>query len=248
MSKPKAPPPPDYKGAAETTARSQMSSQYSPYGSQIYSDDPSSPSGFRQDITLTPQAQQTLDAQMGFSRGLANITGGQMPFIKQQYSQPMDLSSVPDIENKAYQAQTSRLDPQWQQREGMERTRLANQGLMPGGEAYANAMREFNESRNDAYQQARVAAIQTMPQTYQLESSAYNQPLNTFNALRTGAQVQNPQFGPTPGTNYLGAAQAQGQFGQQQYGNEVNQYNALMTGLFGMGTTGAQLYGLGMLA
>src|SRR3990167_7967633 len=245
MSKPKAPPPPDYKGAAETTARSQMSSQYSPYGSQIYSDDPSSPSGFRQDITLTPQAQQTLDAQMGFSRGLANITGGQMPFIKQQYSQPMDLSSVPDIENKAYQAQTARLDPQWQQREGMERKRLANQGLMQGGEAYSNAMREFNESRNDAYQQARVAAISTMPQTYQLATSTYNQPLNTLNAIRTGAQIQNPQFqAPGAGTNYLGAAQAQGGYDQGLYNAKVGQQNAMTQGLFGLGGAGITAYGL----
>ena len=197
-------------------------------------------------ITLTPQAQRTLDSQMAVSENLGNLTEAQLGRVNQQYAQPMDLSSVPDIENRAYQAQTSRLDPQWQEREGMERARLANQGLMQGGEAYANAMREFNESRNDAYQQARVAAISTMPQTYQLASSTYNQPLNTLNAIRTGAQVQNPQFqSPGPGTNYLGAAQAQGGYDQGLYNAQVGQQNAMTQGLFGLGGAGLMAYGLG---
>ena len=244
-SSPAPPPAPDYKGAAEATAKSQQTSQYTPYGSQIYSADPSSPSGYRSDITLAPEAQRTLDAQLGISENLGNLTEAQLGRVNQQYGQPMDLSSVPDIENRSYQAQTARLDPQWQQREGMERTRLANQGLMQGGEAYSNAMREFNESRNDAYQQARVAAISTMPQTYQLATSTYNQPLNTLNAIRTGAQIQNPQFqAPGAGTNYLGAAQAQGGYDQGLYNAKVGQQNAMTQGLFGLGGAGITAYGL----
>ena len=231
MCAPSAPAAPDYKGAAEATGLSQKVSQYTPYGSLVYGADPTSPSGYKSTTTLAPQAQQALDTQMGLSSGLGQIAQSQLPAVQEQYSQPMQSQSVQDVSDKAYAAQTARLDPAWEQREGMERTRLANQGLASGGEAYTNAMRDFGQQRNDAYQQANLAAIQTMPQTYQLESAMYNQPLNTLNALRTGAQVQNPQFGSggTP-TNYGQAAQQQGQFQQGLHNADVGAYNSQLQG------------------
>ena len=239
MSKPKAPPAPDYKGAAEATAKSQQTSQYTPYGAQVYSGDSNSPSGYRSTISLDPRVQRTLDTQMNLSNQMGDLTQGQIPGINEQYSQPMDLSSVPQIADQAYSTMTSRLDPRFEGEEDMLRTRLHNQGLVSGGEAWENEMGSFREGKNDAYQQANLAAIQTMPQTYQLATSARNQPLNEFNAIRTGAQVQNPQFQPQgPGTNYLGAAGMQGQAGQQQYGTQVGQYNAMMNGIMGLGQAG----------
>jgi len=221
------PPAPDYKGAAEATGRSQQVSQYTPYGSQVYSADPTSPSGYRSDITLSPDAQGALDTQMGLSKEMGTLAQEQIPGVREQYSQPMDQSSVQDIANKSYEAQTSRLDPQWNQREDQTRTRLANQGLMSGGEAYGNEMRDFNAARNDAYQQANLASIATMPQTYQLASSTYNQPLNTLNALRTGAQIQNPQFGQgLAATDYSGATKAAGQYAGNIYNQDVAQANS----------------------
>lgn len=234
---------PNYGGAAQDTAKSAMTSQYTPYGAQVYSPDGSSPSGYRSDISLTPQAKGTLDTQMALSGGLANTANQQLPGLQDFYSKPMDLSSVQQISDQAYGAQTSRLDPQWASREESQHQRLANQGLVPGGEAYDNSMREFNNSRNDAYQQARLGAIQTMPQTYQLASSTYNQPLNTFNALRTGAQVQNPTFGQTPSANYLGASQAQGQFDVNRYGIQQGANNNFMQGLFGLGGAAINAWG-----
>ena len=66
-----------------------------------------------------------------------------------------------------------------------------------------------------------------------------NMPLNEMNAFLTGQQVQAPQFqGPNPtanradGTNYLGAAQMQGNYDLQSQG----QNNGLMSGLFGLGS------------
>ena len=235
MCAPSAPAAPDYKGAAEATGLSQKVSQYTPYGSLVYGADPTSPSGYKSTTTLAPQAQQALDTQMGLSSGLGQIAQSQLPAVQEQYSQPMQSQSVQDVSDKAYAAQTARLDPAWEQREGMERTRLANQGLASGGEAYTNAMRDFGQQRNDAYQQANLAAIQTMPQTYQLESAAYNQPLNALNALRTGAQVQNPQFGGIgQPTNYGQAAGQQGAWNQSMYGADqgaANSNNAAMAAI-----------------
>ena len=239
MGKPKAPPAPDYKGAAEATAKSQQTSQYTPYGAQVYSGDSSSPSGYRSTISLDPRVQQTLDTQMNLSNQMGDLTQGQIPGINEQYSQPMDLSSVPQIADQAYSTMTSRLDPRFAREEDQLRTRLHNQGLVAGGEAFNNEMQNFSQGKNDAYQQANLGAIQTMPQTYQLATSARNQPLNEFNAIRTGAQVQNPQFqSQGPGANYLGAAGLQGQAGQQQFGTQTAQYNAMLNGLFGLGGAG----------
>ena len=146
-----------------------------------------------------------------------------MGFAQQNLSQPMDLSSVGDIADKAYGTMTARLDPQWNQREQMEQTRLANQGLVPGGEAYGNAMREFSNARNDAYQQANLGAISTMPQTYNLAESTYMQPLNVLNSLRS----QDPQFGGAgQPTGYMDAAGAAGDYAGDLYNARVSTKNA----------------------
>lgn len=252
------PPAPDYRAAAQETATGNLEAtraataanrynQYTPYGQQTWQQ--LGPDQWQSNINLEPIAQQTLNTQMQLSNQMGDLTKGQIPGVQQQYSQPMDLSSVGDIENKAYQAQTSRLDPQWTDREAGLRTQLANQGLVAGGEAYDKEMRNFGQQRNDAYQQARLGAISTMPQTYQLASAAYQQPLNQLNALRTGAQIQNPTFNQpgmqqtAGGPNYLGAAQSEGQYAGNLYSNQIAQQNAMTSGLFGLGQAGLGAYG-----
>jgi hypothetical protein len=232
---PSPPPAPDYKGAAEATARSQMGSQYTPYGSNVYTPDSNSPSGYRSTINLDPKAQQTLDSQLNISQNLGNLTEQQLGRVNQQYGQPMDMNSVQQVADQSYADQTARLDPQWEQRKQQFDQQMANQGITAGGEAYDNASRDFGQQRNDAYTQARQQATANMPQTYQLANSVYNQPLNTLNAIRTGAQIQNPQFSQQPATNYLGAAQGQGQYDQGLYNANVGQQNAMMSGLFSLG-------------
>src|SRR3990167_11159312 len=83
---PSPPPAPDLKGAAEATALSQKTSQYTPYGNLVYSGDPASPSGYKSTVELAPEAQQTLDTQMNLSREMGDITREQIPGVQQQYS------------------------------------------------------------------------------------------------------------------------------------------------------------------
>jgi hypothetical protein len=66
-------------------------------------------------------------------------------------------------------------------------------------------------------------------------------PLNEINALRTGSQVQNPQFqnyqgAQTQAGNYQQAAQQQGQWSQNAYNQQVGTYNNFMGGLMGIGS------------
>lgn len=254
-SSPSPPPPPDYAGAASATAAGNVENtrlatkanrvdQYTPYGDLQYTSGVGGDQDrWRLDYNLSPVGQQLLDYQNQASLGLGEQTGQALNRVNQGLSQPFDYGSVGDIQNAAQGAVTSRLDPMWNQREQQMNTQLVNQGLRPGTEAYSNAMRDFNVGRNDAYQQAILAGINTMPQTYQMASALRSQPLNELNALRTGAQVTNPTFQQVPqqqtapGANMLGAAQAQYGAGMDAYNSQVGQNNALTSGLFQLGST-----------
>jgi len=63
------------------------------------------------------------------------------------------------IEDALYSRSTSRLDPQWQDRENATRTRLYNQGLQEGDAAFDRGMRDLGFARDDAYAGARNTAI-----------------------------------------------------------------------------------------
>lgn len=252
---PAPPAPPDYAGAAAATAagnkdaaiaaqRGSMINQFTPYGSLTYSDAGKDSFGnpiYNSNINLSASGQQMLNQQNKLGTGLFTAQDNALNQVNGRG--PMDLKSVQDVADRAYKNYTSRLDPQWAHQQEMTDTQLRNQGLTPGTEAYDNAMRDFNNAKNDAYTQANTAAINTMPQTYQLAAAQYDQPLNELNALRTGSQVTNPQFTnanpgqqTTAGANMLGAAQMQGQYNQGLYNSQVGQQNAAMGGLFNLGS------------
>lgn len=188
---------------------------------------------FQQNIELSPEQQRLYEGQTA-------LQGGLMQQFGQNASQDFP-NSAQDVADKAYGAMTSRLDPQWAQREEQQRSTLANQGLVAGGEAYDNAMREFHNARNDAYQQANLGAIQTMPQTYQIEQGLRDLPLNEMIALRNGSAVNMPQFaqgqpGTAQGPNTLQAMGQQGAWQQAMYNAGIQQQNAQTQGLMGLGS------------
>lgn len=252
---PSPPPAPDYTGAATATAagnltaaqqaqQANMVNQYTPYGSLVYSQNGTTPQGnpqYQSNINLSPTGEALLGQANQTQLGLGQLEGGALQNVANTMSQPFSDSSVQNIEDQSYAAQKARLDPQWAQNAQLQSSQLANQGIPLGSAAYNDAMRTFNNAKNDAYSQATQNSIATAPQTYQLASAAYNQPLNELNALLTGAQVTNPTFGATPqqqttaGPNYSGATQATGQYNQGLYNAQVGQQNAMTSGLFGLG-------------
>jgi hypothetical protein len=237
MGKSSPPPAPDYSGAATATAQGNLEAtraataanrvnQYTPYGNLIYSHtEGGGPDDWQSQINLSPTGQALLSQQDQTSLGLSNLQNQATSRVAGSLNQPFDYSSVGDVQNAAEKAITSRLDPQWQQRQGQMENQLANQGITRGSEAYDNASREFGQQRNDAYQQAVMAGINTMPQTYQMAQALRSQPLNELNAIRTGSQVNNPTFQNAPqqqttsGPDFSSAA-------ANQYGGSLNAYNA----------------------
>jgi hypothetical protein len=236
-SKGKAPKTPDYVGQAQAQAQGNVEaariaaaanrvSQYTPYGNLVYSRTPGGgPDDWQSTVSLSDTGQKLLDQSNKTALGLGDLQNSALDRVSNAYSKPYDYSSVGDIQKQAEGAITSRLDPMWTQRQGALENQLLNQGITRGSEAWSNAMRDFDSGRNDAYQQAILAGINTMPQTQAMATALRNQPLNELNAIRGGSQVTDPSFGTTPqqattqGPDLLGAAQA-------AYGGNLNAYNA----------------------
>lgn len=154
---------------------------------------------------------------------------------------------------------------------GMQQNDLLNQAQLSGlsagntlfqqglqGAQFGNAAQQQGYQNQQAQQQGNNALAQqqfgnqltnanlgnaAQQQQYTQAMSNYNMPLNTLNALRTGAQVQNPTFQNVPqqattaGADILGATQMgynaqMGNFNAQQAAQQ-----SMNSGLMGLGGT-----------
>ena len=111
----------------------------------------------------------------------------------QAWAQPLDNGQQARVaaQNALYGQATSRLDPQWAQREQSQQAQLAAQGLdNPSGQANQNAWGNFARARNDAYNQADFSAqaggAQAAAQQQQLDLNARNAPLAAYMGLLSG--------------------------------------------------------------
>lgn len=276
---PAPPATPDYTGAATAQGAANKESAIataqlgnpnvsSPYGTQTvsYQNDPTTGNPVPYiNQSLNPQSQQIFNQQQATKLGLANLASQGANTAQGVLNTPFNYTGpgVPQADdaarqasqNAAYQNQTSRLDPQWAQASQMNETKLRNQGLAPGDEAYDNAMRDFNFGKNDAYSQAHnnsfntgLAAQQAQfgmglsaNQTGLQEALALrNQPLNEINALTSSSQIANPQFNgyqgaPVQASNLQSALGQQAQYNQGLYNSQVGSANATNSGLYSLG-------------
>jgi hypothetical protein len=133
-----------------------------------------------------------------------------------------------------------RLDPLISQRDEDLRTRLANQGIKAGSDAYAREMNTFNQGSNDAYNSL---LLQGRSQATQEQLAEDNQRINQIGALMSGGQVSQPTFAAgtnqpqLPTVDYAGLVES-------NYQNQVGAYNAqnaqrqqMLGGLFGLGSS-----------
>lgn len=115
------------------------------------------------------------DASIANSAGLASssagLAGSQIDRLKKLYAQDFNYDNLKNkiptadnasrqaVEDAYYSRSQSRLDPQYQQAEQEMRSRLANQGITEGSEAYNRELDQLGRVRNDAYAGARNDAI-----------------------------------------------------------------------------------------
>lgn len=118
------------------------------------------------------------------------------------FQQGIDTSGIAAMPVNAgmtgQQAIMSRLQPQLTQNEGMTRQRLANQGLVAGGEAYNNEMRTMGQNRNDLELQAAAQGINldaAMNQQGFGQAQAQGQFGNEAQASQFNAALQNAGLG-----------------------------------------------------
>ncbi|MFN7452113.1 MAG: hypothetical protein ACK5R5_04325 [Alphaproteobacteria bacterium] len=267
-----APPPPDYRGAAEQTAAGNLETakfatkanrinQFTPYGSLRYRYTPQydaegkeTGAGWEQTLDLTPEAQSALDEQLALNKKYGQVANIGFERARSIFENPeLDVGALPkraiDVGQTAQEALLARLNPQLQSQEEATRQRLANTGIGLGSDAFSREMAIQGQQANDLRLQAALQGINLdqANRAAALQEQAYLQdrPLNLINALRSGNQVQAPQFqqfalqNATQGPDYLNAANA-------QYGAQLNAYNAEqasspLSGLFGLGMGIAKL-------
>lgn len=277
-----APAAPDYTGAAKETAEGNLEAakyatnanrinQYTPYGSLTYNYTPQydaqgneTGGGWSQQMNLTPEAQSALNQQLALNQKYGEVANIGFDKARQIFENPqLDTSMLPDrainVGQTAQEAILSRLNPQLQQQDEALRTRLANQGISLGSEAYGREMNMQGQRANDLQMQAALQGINLdqANRSAALQEQAYLQdrPLNLINALRSGNQVQSPQFQQfaqqqtTAGPDLLGATNAN--YNAAVQANNANNANSsgLLGGLLGvgMGVAGLPTVGGGSL-
>jgi len=262
---PSAPAAPDYRAAAQETSQGNIDAarlataanrvnQRTPYGNLDYAITGSDPYGnptWTATQTLSPAQQQLLDYQNQTSLGLGKLAGQGLGYVENMLNTPFDTSKLPTTgfnPSQSYQdAYMQRLAPQLQMGREQLAQDLANKGIDIGSKAYENAMRMQGQRENDLLLGATTQGFGVGQQARQsaLQEQAYlrNEPLNTLSAVRTGAQVQGPQFvnsaqqATTAGPDILGAA-------QMGYNAQMGDFNAkqaaqanLNQGLFSLGSS-----------
>lgn len=272
LGKSDPPPAPDYAAAATATAagnadaarisaKANRVSQYTPYGNLVYTSGVNGDQDqWRVDISLSPAQQSLLDAQNAMSLGLADVGRQGVGYVQNMLDTPFDTSQLPtnitpDVAGREAitQALLDRQQPMWDRQQAAKENDLLVRGFNPGTEGWRAAQDDLNRQKNDArlaaiaaggQEQSRLFGLgqQARQQAMQEQAFLRNEPINTLNAVRTGAQVTNPTFTNAPqqqtvqGPNLLGAAQSQ--YGAQMaaYNAEQAQIEAFMNGLFSLGS------------
>lgn len=205
-------------------------------------------------VSLSPAQQQLLDKQNEISLGLGNSMSKALGYVNDRLETPFDESKIPvnsitpDVAGKedVVAALMERQRPQFEQARSKQESDLMARGFNPGTSGWNARFDDLGRNENDArlaailaggQEQSRLFGLgqQARQQALQEQSFLRNEPLNTLNAVRTGAQVTNPTFQATPqqaftpGADYLGAAQQ----GYQADLNASNAKNAAKGNMFG---------------
>lgn len=265
MKSPPAPTPPDPKETAAAqagmnvdTAQAQMLTnmvnQNTPQGSVSY--DRTGTTGFRNSsgqwveipnytatTTYSPEQQRLYDLSNATEQKIGEIGLAQAGKIGDLLGTPININNE-ETEARLYELGSKRLDPQFARQQADLETKLANQGVRVGSAAYSAAMNDFNQGKNDAYNQliltGRGQAVQEM-------MAERNQPINEISALLSQSQVSQPNFinapqAPVGGVDYTGLVNEQYKAKMAAWQQQVASKNAMMGGMFGLIGSGLTMF------
>ena len=205
------------------------------------------------DQALRAQAASLAAQQQGFGQQMAGQQFGResalQAFQTQQAAQQAANQAIAQNFGQALQAQGA-YNAAAQQGFGqaMDVQAARNAALTANQQMALQQAQAQAALQAQGFNQAQAAAAFANAQrqaALQEQLALRNQPLNEITALMGASQVQMPQFQPYVGAEVaaapiFGASQAAGNFALQNYGNQVNAYNAKM-GLYGnlAGTAGS---------
>lgn len=264
---PATPATPDYTGAAEATAKGNLDAaraataanrvnQVNPYGSLSYAVTGTDPYGnptWTATTSLNPDQQQLYNYDIATSKGLGELQNKGLGYVGKMLDQPFSTSNLPQIGinagEKYEDAIMRRLAPTIEAERKSFDAQMVNQGIPVGSEAYNNAKRVFDARQNDKLTSAITGGMDVGMRARQqgFGELAYqrNEPINTLNAVRSGSQVTGPsgyfvnapQQATTTGADYLSAAGMTGNAAIAQANAENAQRNAMISGLFSLGSS-----------
>lgn len=169
--------------------------------------------------TLSPSQQGLYDQQVQLGQGLNNLAIQQTGKLTDIMGKPIDTDGLPDApgNSEAYRQQVeqgllSRMNPQIDRDRSALETKLINQGLVRGSDAFNQAMDETNRQANDARTQTFLASgaegraqeqqqATNRERAFQERVALRTQPINEITALMSGGQVSMPQFTPYRAAN-----------------------------------------------
>lgn len=216
--------------ARQATAANRVN-QTTPYGSIKYSQTPTydaagtlnPDAGWNMTTSLSPAQQRQFDTNNQINEQLGGVAQQGIGYVQNALGRPLQGANAlstnagdpqllqQNVQNALYKNSTQYLDPQFAQQDTALESKLANQGITRGSDAYNTAMLNQGNAKQQAYESARnsataqgVGAAQGMfgqnLQNSQLQNATSAQdfaqrqalqqnPVNMLNAVRTGQQM-----------------------------------------------------------
>jgi hypothetical protein len=205
-------------GALQATAANRINQQ-TPYGSLQY-----------QQTGTDAQGNPIWSANQQLSPELQQLTQSSLAGLQASQANPMYGINPGDTYSNAIM---QRLQPQQSQaREALD-AQLANQGIMPGSEAYNRAKVLQGQTQNDALTSAIVGGMQTGLQAQGLQNTTAANIRN----LATPGYVNPYNQAAVAGPDYLSAYTSQNATDIARQNAEAAQRSSLLSGLAGLGSS-----------
>ena len=205
-------------GALQATAANRINQQ-TPYGSLQY-----------QQTGTDAQGNPIWSANQQLSPELQQLTQSSLAGLQASQANPMYGINPGDTYSNAIM---QRLAPQQSQaREALD-AQLANQGIMPGSEAYNRAKTLLGQTQNDALTSAIVGGMNTGIQAQNLQNTTAANIRN----LATPGYVNPYNQAAVAGPDYLSAYTSQNATDIARQNAEAAQRSSLLGGLAGLGSS-----------
>lgn len=276
-----------FSQGANTSATNPYAGSGSPYFQAAQAQSLGNLAGAQQATNVNRVNQNTPYANLNYTQGV-DAQGNPTWTANQSLAQPLQQSlsniqgqlaqsTATPFDVSQYQAQTGqgftgmegwdkatglinqRLQPQIEQSNQALTAQLANQGIVPGTEAYNRAMTQQGQKTNDLMTQAQLAGSQiqgqmqnqsiaqqqannaALQQNYQQALAQKNLPLSQLGAFQTGTQANyiNPYTqAAVAGPDYMGALQTQTNANIAAQNAQLGQATNQTAGLYGLGSAG----------